>query len=267
MKSVESQNAGGTGNDGRENGEQWSILNPERDREDFFSEAASAERMAPYLDSIESSEFMSIIRGYRKHLDYYRQRFSEEQFKEKYDNNPDLLGIYAFASLVKDYLSSKMKLPRLDLEIKQKDDYCDTRNGCVNFREGKIYIDCYQWGRTLGDIAKTMAHEMWHVEQALSSFEIREDGSLVKKNPYFDALFKNYHGHRSGNFDDYYNQYVEREARAFADAFERKIFSDNSSYVVWMWKSRGDFPPEYYARLATDDYWTDYKYDYQYDQY
>ena len=230
---------------------QWDILTHKEDDEGFFSEEASAERMNQYLSSINADDFMSVVRGYRKHLNDFRQRLSEKRFKEKYDDNPDLLNVYAFSGLVKDYLSKQLEITGLDLEIKQKE-YNNTEGGHLNIKDGKIYINFdYNRRGTLGDIAKVIAHEMWHAKQALSSFEMSENGS-TNKTPYFDALFANYQ-ESSSEYEGYYNQAVEKEARAFADAFERKIFSDNPSYETWM-QERYCFSAEYYGRLATDKY-------------
>ena len=229
---------------------QWDILTPNDDKE-FFSKEASLKRMNQYLDSINADDFMAIIRGYRKHLDEFQQKFSEEQFKEKYDDNPDLLNIYAFSSLIKDYLSKHLEISGIDLEIKQKE-YNNAEGGHLNIKEGKIYINFdYHKHGTLGDVAKVMAHEMWHAKQALSSFEKDKDGSTIK-TPYFDALFKDYQKSDS-DYDSYHDQPVEKEARDFADAFERKIFSDNPSYEAWM-QERYGLPSEFYGRLATDRY-------------
>lgn len=245
MESIKSQGAAESKIDN-----QWDILNSDENNKEFFSEAASAERIDQYLDSVSSDEFMAIIRGYRKHLDDFRQRFSEEQFKDKYDNNPDLLNVYAFSSLMKDYLSKKLEITGIDLEIRRKD-YNNTEGGHINLKEGKVYINFnYHKCGTLGDVTKTMAHEMWHAKQALSSFEYNEDGITVAKTPYYDALFKNY---QEVGSDGYFDQAVEREAREFADAFERKTFSDNPSYDSWI-QERYGFTSEYYGRLATDKY-------------
>ena len=233
---------------------EWSDLSAELERKDFFSEEAFADRMNQYLESVDADGFMSVIRGYRKHLDGFQQKFSNSRFAEKYDNNPDLLNVYAFSTLVKDYLSNCLEIKGLDLEIKEKD-FNNTEGGHINLRSGKIYVnfDYHRYG-TLEDVTKVIAHEIWHARQAISAFKMEEDGSAIK-TPYYDALFVNYQNSTT-NHEDYYNQAVEREARMFADAFQCKIFSANSSYEVWMQEKYG-LPAEYYGRLATDRYMFD----------
>lgn len=258
MNSAELQDA-----EKQESNSQWDILIPDSVDNDFFSKNAFAERMNKCLNSINADSFMDVIRGYRKHLSVFQQKFSKEQFREKYDNSPDLLNVYAFSVLVKDYLSKHLRVGGVDLEIKKKD-YNNTAGGHLNIRTGKIYINFdYHTNGTLGDVAKTIAHEMWHVKQAVSSIEEHEDGS-VTRTPYFNALLINY-TRASSDYDSYYNQDVEKEAREFADAFERKIFSDNPSYEAWM-QERYGFPSEYYGRLATDIFFDSIVPDYWYDE-
>ena len=131
MKSIERPNT-----ENSDNNNQWNILAHEKNNEEFFSEEASAQRINHYLNSINADDFMAVIRGYRKHLDNFQKKFSEQKFQEKYDNNPDLLNVYAFSSLIKDYLSKHLEVNGVDFEIK-KEDYDNTKGGHLNIKEGK----------------------------------------------------------------------------------------------------------------------------------